>query len=115
MCPMKLVWYFLHTSWVTIYAAYIKNFYKSVQNDFWEKEKEKKGKAIAGGMKMNRFSPATTKMNMGKTKRSKRLAWLFSMLFPGCNSQPSMEMHENEECIASGVGNVNGNKIKWKH
>ena len=44
MCPMKLVWYFLHTSWVTIYAAYVKNFYKSVQNDFQEKVKEKKGK-----------------------------------------------------------------------
>ena len=45
---------------------------------------------------------------MAKNKRSNRLA----SALRGCNSQPGLEVQE--ECRASGVGNVNHNKMKMK-
>ena len=55
-------------------------------------------------MKIKKFCPATTKMNMGKISIKIGLSLLFSMLFRYCNSKTYLEV--DEEHGALGAANV---------
>ena len=42
VCPMKLDWYWSHVFLVTVYKSYIKNYWKSLQNQWGEIEGKKR-------------------------------------------------------------------------